>query len=422
VIIMTGAAPATVRPRALIGTCLGNAVEWYDFAIYGAFATVLAREFFPGGGQAALATTFAIFATSFIARPIGAIVVALRSDHLGRRSTFSRMIAMMTLATAAIALVPPWSAIGVLAPVALLLLRLVQGFAVGGEVPASVAFLIESAPGRHRGRYGGWHMAGIALGLASGYAVAALITATLPADALRGWGWRLAFLGAAPLGLTARYIRRRLAETHLFQAVEQPARPCLHRDVLRGRGMRVARGVALVALLSVAFNLWFVYLPNRLASSGAIPLAEALGAGVLGLFAAAVAAPLLGRLSDRVGRRPLLIAGTVAVGAFAVPGFALADGSAVGLLVSNLVFGGLFGLLVVTAFVAELFPTAVRATGVAVTYGVATAVFGGTTPLIATLLANAGAARAVPLYLIAAAALGLAASLTATETAFDELR
>ncbi|MBG0567355.1 MFS transporter [Actinoplanes aureus] len=415
---MAGSVSGTLRSRrTLIGACLGNAVEWYDFAIYGAFAPVLARAFFPDGGRAALATTFAIFATSFIARPIGAIVVASRSDHLGRRAAFSRTIALMTLATAAIALVPTWSAIGVLAPVVLLLLRLVQGFAVGGEVPTSVAFLIESAPDGHRGWYGGWHMGSIALGLATGYAVAALIAATLSVGALHTWGWRLAFLSAAPLGLVARYIRRRLAETRRFEALDEPSRPHLRRDVLRGRGTRVARGVALVALLSIAFNLCFVYLPSRLATSGSVPLAQTLGAGVLGLLTAAVAAPVLGRLCDRVGRRPLLIAGTVAVGIFAVPGFALAGDSVGGLLVSNVVFGGLLGLLVVTVFVAELFPTAVRATGVAVTYGVATAAFGGTAPLIATLLANAGAAWAAPIYLVVAAVLGLAAALTAAEPA-----
>ncbi|MBB2940656.1 MFS family permease [Actinoplanes lutulentus] len=177
-----------------------------------------------------------------------------------------------------------------------------------------------------------------------------------------------------------------------------------------------------MALLSIAFNLCFVYLPSHLSTTGSIPLARALSGAVLGLLTIAVTAPLLGRLSDRAGRRRLLIVGTMAVGIFAIPGFTLAASSPGGLLVFNVVFGGVLGLLVVTVFVAELFPTAVRATGVAVTYGVATAVFGGMAPLIAVLMANAGAANAVPIYLVAAAVAGTIAALTAPETAFDDLR
>jgi MHS family proline/betaine transporter-like MFS transporter len=414
---------SAVRPRrALVGACLGNAVEWYDFATYGAFSTILARTFFPTGGRAALAATFAIFATSFIARPVGAMVVGRRSDRLGRRPALSRMIAMMTAATAAIGLLPTWSAIGVLAPVSLLLLRVAQGFSVGGEVPSSVAFLVESAPEGQRGWYGGWHTASIALGLAGGYGIAALLSATLSDNALRGWGWRVAFLLAAPLGLVARYIRRQLDETRMFEAVLAPATPRLLGDVLRGRGAGVSRGLVLVAALALAFNVWFVFLPSHLAASGTVPLGQALGIGVLGLFAAVGTAPVMGRLSDRIGRRAVLIAGTVAMATFAVPGLALASGSVPGLLVSDVVMGVLIGTLAVTAFVAELFPTAVRATGVALTYGVATAVFGGTAPLVATLLAVAEAAWVIPAYLAVVAVLALAAAVTSEETAFTKLR
>ena len=415
-------APQQVRPRrTLAGACLGNAVEWYDFAVYGALSTVLARTFFPGGGQAALAATFAIFATSFVARPVGAVLVGRRSDRGGRQPALSRMIAVMSVATAAIGLLPTWSTVGVLAPVSLLLLRLAQGFSAGGEVPSSVAFLIESAPEGRRGWYGGWHLGSIALGLAGGYGIAAVLSATLSADALLSWGWRVAFLVAAPLGLTARYIRRRLDETPVFRAVEAPAAPNLVDDVLRGRGGRVARGFFAVAALSLAFNVWFVFLPNLLTATDGVPLSRSLAFGVVGLCAAAATAPAVGRLSDRIGRRAVLIGGTLAVAAFAVPGFGLARHSTVGLFASAFVMGVLIGTLVVSAFVAELFPTAVRATGVAVTYGVASAVFGGTAPLVATLLVDASLSWAVPGYVATMAMLACAAAVTAEETAFGEL-
>jgi MHS family proline/betaine transporter-like MFS transporter len=410
-----------VRPRrTLAGACMGNAVEWYDFAVYGALSTVLARTFFPGGGEAALAATFAIFATSFVARPVGAVLVGRRSDRGGRRPALSRMIAMMSVATAAIGLLPTWSTVGVLAPVSLLVLRLAQGFSAGGEVPSSVAFLIESAPEGRRGWYGGWHLASIAFGLAGGYGIAAVLSATLSADALLSWGWRVAFLVAAPLGLTARYIRRRLDETPVFRAVDAPAAP-LVGDVLRGRGWRVARGFLAVAALSLAFNVWFVFIPSLLTATDGVPLTRSLAFAVVGLCAAAATAPAVGRLSDRIGRRAVLIGGTLAVTAFAVPGFGLARHSTVGLFASAFVMGVLIGTLVVSAFVAELFPTAVRATGVAVTYGVASAVFGGTAPLVATLLADASLSWAVPGYVATMAVLACAAVVTAEETAFGEL-
>lgn len=414
--------PQTGRARrALVGGCLGNAVEWYDFAIFGAFSTVIARVFFPADGRWALAATFAIFATSFVARLAGAVVVGRRSDRLGRRPVLSAMIALMTFATVAMALLPTWSVVGVLAPVLLLVLRLVQGFSAGGETSSSLAFLVESAPMGRRGWYGGWHTASSALGLAGGYGVAALLTAALSDEALRTWGWRVAFLLAAPMGSVARYIRRRLDETLLFEASAPPRTPNVVNDVLRGRGGRVGRGFALVTVLTIAVNVWFVFLPSHAAASGALSPGSALLVGVLGLLAVAVSAPLLGRLSDRIGRRPVLMAGTFAVAAFAVPGFALAHRSAPGLLVSAVVMGVLIGALVVSAFATEQFPTAVRATGVALTYGVATAAFGGTAPLVATLLVGADVGWVVPAYLAAAAGLGLAAAITAGETAFRKL-
>jgi MFS transporter, MHS family, proline/betaine transporter len=420
VVTPTGLAPGGGR-RTLTGACLGNAVEWYDFAVYGAFSTVLARAFLPTGGRAALAAIFAVFATSFLARPLGAVIMGRRADHLGRRPALSRTITLMTFATAAIALLPTWSMAGPLAPALLLLVRLGQGFAVGGEVPSSVAFLVESAPAGRRGRYGGWHMAGIATGMAGGYGIAALLCATLSDSALLAWGWRVAFLIAAPLGSVARYIRRRLAETRSFEAVPAPAPPRL-ADVLRGRSADILRAVALVAALAVAFNLWFVFLPAHVVVAGVVSLTDALSIGLVGLITAAVSAALSGRLSDRLGRRKVLIGSTLALAASAMPGLALAGGSPGGLLVSNVVMGLLIGTLTVTAFVAELFPTPVRATGTALTYGVATAVFGGTTPLIATILDAGGISWAVSCCLIVVAVLASAAAFSARETAFDPLR
>ena len=395
-------------------------MEWYDFAIYGALATVIARVFFPTGGHAALAATFAVLATSFIARPVGALVIGRRSDRVGRRPTLSGMIAMMSFSTAAIGLLPTWSSAGAIAPLSLLLLRIAQGFSVGGEVPSSIAFLIESAPERRRGWFAGWHLASIAIGLAIGYGFAALLAAVLSDEALLTWGWRVAFLVAAPLGLVARYIRRRLQETPTFDAAERPATPHV-AGVLRGWATRVVRGFVPVAVLALAFNLWFVFLPSYVAASGLVPLDLALGIGVVGLSMTAAVAPVVGRLSDRIGRRPGLIVGALAVAAFAGPGFSIARGSTLGFLISEVVMGLLMGSLVVAAFVAELFPTALRATGVALSYGLASALFGGTAPWVATVLTGAGVAWLVPAFVAGLALSALPAVAGAGETAFREL-
>jgi MHS family proline/betaine transporter-like MFS transporter len=223
------------------------------------------------------------------------------------------------------------------------------------------------------------------------------------------------------LGLVGRYIRRRLDETHLFRSAGAPAPPHPISDVFRGGATRVGHGFVLVAALTLAFNVWFVFLPSHLVATGVVPLGPALGFGVIGLTAAAVTAPIAGRLSDRIGRRAVLIAGTLAMAAFAAPGYALARRTVPGVLMSYLVMGVIVGTLAVVAFVAELFPTGVRATGVALTYGVATAVFGGSAPLIATLLVVGGVAWAVPAYVAAVAVLALAAAVRADETAFSGL-
>jgi MHS family proline/betaine transporter-like MFS transporter len=400
---------------------VGNAVEWYDFAVFGALASTMSHLFFPSAGRAALALTFAVLAVSVVVRPVGAIMVGRLADRSGRRGPLGATIVLMSGATAAIALLPTWSSVGVLAPVLLLLARLVQGFSVGGEVPSALAYIVESAPPGRRGWYGGWHLASIALGITSGYAVAAVLSATLSDAALNDWGWRVAFALAAPLGLIGYYIRRRLDETPGFASLRSPTAPPLGH-LLRRRRTSVLRGFAVVAALSVAFNVWFIFLPTHLVTTNATELGPALGACVLGLLAMAAAAPAAGRLSDRLGRRPVLIAATVGLAVAVGPAFALAHGgSPLPLLLSNLLVGGLTGLLVVSAFVAELFPTEWRATGTAVTYGMSTSLLGGPAPLAATVLVALGLAWSVPVLIAVVAVLAALAAFRADETAFADL-
>ncbi|HSK37873.1 MAG TPA: MFS transporter [Actinomycetota bacterium] len=320
------ATTSDARRRALAAGCVGNLVEWYDFALFGAFATLLAAAFFPEADPVSgLLTTFAVFGVAFLARPAGALLFAHYGDRLGRRRALAATILLMAVVTAGIGLLPGYDSAGWLAPVLLVLLRAGQGVAVGGEYGGSAALVVEYAPADRRGWYGGWQWATVALGLAAGVATAALLSATMDGPALRGWGWRLAFLLALPLGLVGLYIRLRIEETPGFRAVQRlgaAARTPL-ADTLRIARRQVVVGFGIVAAVSATFNLVFVFLPSHLATTGRAPLARALAPALVGLLVGAAAAPLAGRLSDRVGRRPLLLAGVVALLILTVPVTAL---------------------------------------------------------------------------------------------------
>jgi MHS family proline/betaine transporter-like MFS transporter len=408
------------RRRALLAGCVGNLVEWYDFALYGAFATVIATTFLPAtdpvGG---LVATFGIFGVAFLARPAGALIFAHFGDRLGRRRSLAVGILLMAIVTAGIGLLPGHAAIGWLAPVLLGLLRAAQGIAVGGEFGGSATLVVEYAPGDRRGLYGGWQWATVGLGLAAGIGASAVVSALLPATALREWGWRVPFLLALPLGLVGLYVRTQIEETPAFRTVQRAglvARLPLV-DALRTARRQIVIGFGLVAAVSVTFNVFYVFLPSSLAARGQTPLSEALGAAVIGLLIGAVAAPVFGRWSDRIGRRPLLISGVTVLLLAIVPATSLIlRGGIVSMLLGYGLIGIPLGALALSAFLAESFPSQVRYSGLSLTYGIASALFGGTAPLVAAVLARGGDARAPMWYAAGVTAVAAVCALGAPET------
>jgi MHS family proline/betaine transporter-like MFS transporter len=416
------AAARDARRRALAAGCVGNLVEWYDFALYGAFATVIAAVFFPTADPVSgLLSTFAVFGVAFLARPAGALLFAHHGDRLGRQRALAASILLMAVATAAIGLLPGYGSIGWLAPALLVVLRAGQGVAVGGEYGGSAAFVVEYAPADRRGTYGGWQWATVGLGLATGIATAALLSATVDGPTLRDWGWRVAFLLALPLGLVGLWIRLRTEETPSFQAVQRldaAARTPL-ADTLRTARRSVVLGFGIVAAVTATFNIVFVFLPSHLATTGRAPLSRALAAALAGLLVAAATAPLAGRLSDRIGRRPLLLAGGLALLLLTVPVTALIlRGQPGGLVLGYSLIGLALGTLVPSAFLAELFPTRLRYSGLSLTYGVGSALFGGTAPALAAFLVRrTGTALSPAWYATVLTVVALTCVLLAPETA-----
>jgi MHS family proline/betaine transporter-like MFS transporter len=404
--------PVASHRRALFAACAGNAVEWYDFALFGAAATVLAAVLSPGG-WAGLITVFSVFAASCLFRPLGSLLIGARADRSGRRPVLAGTILLMAFATFAIGLLPPWSVIGLAAPLSLLGLRAAQAFSAGGEIGVSVAYLTEIRPPERRGRTGGWYLSSLACGLALGLGVTALVTGLLDAQELAAWGWRIPFLLALPLGGVGWYLRRRVAESPLFVPAQQRVSP---RSVWRSHRSTVLRCFLLAGAYSAVFNVWFVFLPAYLTTTDVSPLPWSLAGALFGLSALAIAAPMFGKIADRVGRRPVLIGATMAIAVTIVPLYSwILSGSTSALLIGNGVIGAIAAAFVLPAFLAEQFPNRVRATGIGLAYGIGSAVIGGTAPLLATVLSRQTPAL-VPGYLVMWAILGLLAVVFSSET------
>lgn len=373
--------------RAVVAVGVGNAIEWYDFAIYGSFAAAIGLTFFPHSDSATrLLLAFAVYGTALLVRPLGALTFGRMGDRRGRRPAMAAVVLLMAGATAAVALLPGYLAIGVAAPVLLVLLRALQGLAAGGELGVSSVFMFEHAPAGRRGAIGSLQVATLSLGMAAGMAVAAVLIDVDDGAAVRAGWWRIAFIAALPLGLIGWYVRVRVNETaeYLGVVVQPGQRPW--RRLLRESRAHLWRGFVIMGTGSLAYNTFFIFLPNHflLSQGGEARTTWLVTAG--GLVVAAVAAVVLGSLSDRYGRRPIVAGSALLLATLAAP-LSLLAGQSLGLLfiAQSLIGIGIGGILSV-ALIAEAFPVEMRSTGVAMTAGLATALIGGTAPAIDQLL------------------------------------
>lgn len=395
--------------RAIGAACVGNAAEWYDFAIYGALATVVGAVYFPAGDPTvALSAAFAAYGIALFVRPFGALLFGRMADRRGRRSVLILVILLMAGATATVAVLPGYAVIGVVAPLILVLLRALQGLAAGGELGVAAVFLLEHAPADQRGRIAAWHPATMGLGIGAGMTVVAGLHHLFGTPG--GWPhwWRIAFVLAIPLGIVGLLLRRRITDTRQFIALQAGSNvvPRPMGTLWRAHRAGLVRGFCLLAAGSSAFNTFFIFMPNNLIVRHQAGLTSTLLATALALCLAAGAAVILGRVADRVGRRPVAITAATALLLAAAPMSWLATrGSVLGMFVAQLVIAAAVAGVLAVAMVGELFPAPLRSTGFALSAGLATALVGGTAPLLAQVLVKAVGAGPAPGLLVAGLAL-----------------
>ena len=395
--------------RVLVAGAIGNALEWYDFAIYGYFATILGKQFFPQDDPvASLLSVFGIFAAGFLMRPLGGLLFGPIGDRFGRRLALSLSVACMAIPTFIVGLLPTAASIGVAAPIALVVLRLLQGLSVGGEYTSSMTLLVEQAPQGRRAFWGCWSVTGSVVGFVLGSSVSAMAAALLSPDELSSWGWRIPFLLGAVVGVAGVYLRG-LGTTELKpeSSGEAGAGFELLGRVLREHGNLVLRISGLQAMAAVGFFLMFTYVTTALTTEMNIPEAEALAINTGTLLFLMVAIPLAAILSDRIGRRPVLLGATLGTLLLAYPLFLMMHGGSIVLtILGELVFAVLIALFygAGAATMAEMTPRAIRCTVLALGYNLVYAILGGTTPMIAAYLVQRTGDDLSPAYFLMSAA------------------
>ncbi|KVD55495.1 citrate:proton symporter [Burkholderia ubonensis] len=416
--------PASPAGRAIAAASIGNALEWYDFSVYAFFAVYIAQNFFHRGDAGTqLVEAFMAFGIGFIARPLGALAIGVYGDRAGRKAALTLTILVMAAGTGIIAFAPPFTAIGVGAPLLILCGRLLQGFSAGGEVGGAAAFLIEHAPADRKGMYASWLQASMAASNILGALVATTVTLTLSHEQIGDWGWRIPFilgLAIAPVGL---WLRKTLDETPHFRAEmaraqrEHAARKAPLLQVVRDYPRELAIGTGFSVLWAVCIYALVIYMPTHAQRALHFDGRDAFIASLVGNCLMAVTCVCAGGWSDRFGRRTVLAAGAalMIVSVYPLLNWLNHTHTLAALVAVQSAFCVMVAIFtgVAPAALSELFPTSVRATGMSLAYNLAATFFGGFAPaILAWLTQQTGSPFAPAWYVMAAGAIALA-SITA---------
>ncbi len=416
--------------RVVMASLVGTTIEWYDFFLYGsAAALIFNRLFFPEYDPlTGTLLAFATYALGFVARPVGGIVFGHYGDRIGRKRLLMLSLVLMGVATVLIGLLPTYAQIGIWAPIALILLRLVQGFAVGGEWGGAVLMAAEHGDAARRGFWASWPQAGVAAGNLLAAGVLALMAGLQEEADFLAWGWRVPFLLSAFLVVVGWYIRNRVAESPLFrkeldEAETPPKLPAM--DVMRERPKAVLLGAGLRVGENISYYILTVFSLTYLVDVAAESRSLALNALLVGAAVQFFAIPLFARLSDRIGRRPVYAFGGLGLAAWSFAMFPLLGSGSnaeiyLALVVGLVLHGAMYGPQ--AAMIAELFPTRIRYSGVSIAYQLTSIVAGSLAPIIAlALYQRYGSALPVAIYVGVACAISGFTALLARETRGVEL-
>jgi MFS transporter, MHS family, proline/betaine transporter len=375
--------------KVVAAASFGNALEWFEYVLYAQFATIIAKNFFPESDIAEI-MTMAVFATGFFARPLGAIVFGNIGDRYGRKVSLIISIITMALPTAAIGLLPTYETIGIFAPITLVIMRLLQGFSLGGEFSGCIAYVVEHASVNTRGVAGSTAFVSMCVGILFGSITYTAMKYFMNSDDLMTWGWRLPFIGGMFIGMIGLYIRLKLEESPLYKAAK--ANKTLSsfplKELLQKNWVELLMGVAIYITVTTPFFISTVYIEkfmNRLGyteyESGIVSMAI--------LITMIVVFPISAKISDHIGRKPILFSGACGIAILTWPVFWITgEMNFNDALLAQIVYAGVIAWYMgpVPTVLVELFPTRIRLTGVALSYNLSAAVFGGTAPMVAMLL------------------------------------
>jgi MFS transporter, MHS family, proline/betaine transporter len=410
------ARPGTTRmqKRVLAGGSIGQFIEFYDFTLYGLTAVVFSQLFFPGSNPvAAMLATFATFGVAFVVRPIGGLFFGALGDRIGRRRVLTITLIAIGGATALMGLLPTYGQIGAWAPALLVLCRLIQGFSAGGESVGAPSFVFEHAPVSRRGFWLNITIAATALPSVVAGTMILILSQSMPNEAFMAWGWRLPFLLALPLALFGVWIRSRTVESDAFNEAKAARTKEFSpvREAFRENRLRMVQVIFVMGLTAMGFYFLSAYFVSYVQTTGHLSREQSLLVNAAALALYAVLLPIGGRLGDRFGRKPMLIAGSLAIAVLSVPSFMLVTSGSLPLallgqslfVVALCIYGG--GCY---TFFVEIFTTRTRFTSAAISYNGAYALFGGTAPFIGTaLVGGTGVPHAPGFYMAAAAAVVL---------------
>jgi MHS family alpha-ketoglutarate permease-like MFS transporter len=406
------ATPLTrAQRKAIVAATLGTIVEFTDWIIYATFAALFSRHFFPAhNDRVSLLSAFAVFAVGFVMRPIGGALLGAYADRHGRKNGLALSVALMAGSSLVIAVCPGYEAIGMAAPLILVLARLVQGFAAGGEFGSASTFLIESSAPSRRGFAGSWQHFAVNAGVLVAALIGAVLTSMIDSAGMASWGWRIAFAIAGLLGFVALWVRLAVAETDAFKKSAATHQRTRHPFLVIVREHRRAAlrviGIAMAGNLCV--YLWLVLFPTLAHLRTGMSLHDAFSASVISIVVSLAAIPFIGMLSDRIGRKPILLAFAGGSALFAWPALHFLSNdfwSATAIVTTGMLLSSGFAATCATVM-AEQFPAHVRATGVALPYAVSAALFGGTLPYIVTAMTSSGLSQYLWVYVAAVCVVG----------------